>query len=106
MNLAVNLKKLREAKKLSQTAMAAKIGEGLSYYNKLEKEIMKPSVDVLIRLSKVYGITIDEIVYLNNIVLRKIVPAKVPLKRKYEKKAAAKKPAKKAGKKATKKKKR
>ncbi|MDB5283840.1 MAG: Helix-turn-helix domain [Bacteroidota bacterium] len=104
MNLADNLKKLRVAKQLSLTELAALGGVSLGYYNKLERYVMKPSVELLIDLSSLFGLTIDEIVYLNDSAIKKVrskpiqkrSAAKKPVVKIEIKKAAVKKAAKKA----------
>lgn len=80
MDLSENLKELRECKNLSQTDLAYTIGESLAYYNKLERKVMKPSVEILDRLASFYGITIDEIVHFNKAVLKKVAAKSVKVK--------------------------
>jgi len=65
MSLADNIKSLREDKGLMQKEIATEIGLKPAHYNKLEKGLIEPSVEVLDKLSAFYGITIDEIVHLS-----------------------------------------
>ncbi|MDH6254483.1 transcriptional regulator with XRE-family HTH domain [Chryseobacterium sp. H1D6B] len=62
MNIAENLKKIREQKGLQQKQVALDIGIGTTNYNRIENGQREASVEVLDKLSKFYGITIDEIV--------------------------------------------
>lgn len=64
MNLSENIKKLREEKDFLQKQVAAEIGLKPAHYNKIEKGIVDPSVEILDKLAKLYGITIDQIVHL------------------------------------------
>lgn len=62
-SLADNIKKLREDKGMMQKEVAAEIGLKPAHYNKLEKGLVEPSVEVLDKLAAFYGITIDGIVH-------------------------------------------
>ena len=62
MNIAENLKKIREQKGLQQKQVALDIGIGTTNYNRIENGQREASVEVLDKLAKFYGITIDEIV--------------------------------------------
>lgn len=62
MNIAENLKKIREQRGLQQKQVALEIGIGTTNYNRVENGQREASVEVLDKLAKFYGITIDEIV--------------------------------------------
>jgi len=62
MNIADNLKRLREDKGLMQKEIYNEIGLKPAHYNKLEKGLVEPSIEILGKLASFYGITIDEIV--------------------------------------------
>ncbi|NLL53173.1 MAG: helix-turn-helix transcriptional regulator [Peptococcaceae bacterium] len=64
MKLADNIKKIREDKGFLQKQVAAEIGLKPAHYNKIEKGIVEPSVDILDKLAKFYGLTIDQVVHL------------------------------------------
>jgi transcriptional regulator with XRE-family HTH domain len=64
MSLAENIKKLREDKGLMQKEVAAEIGLKPAHYNKIEKTLVEPSVEVLDKLAAFYSVTIDDIVHL------------------------------------------
>lgn len=66
MTLAENIKKLREDKNLMQKEVAAEIGLKPAHYNKIEKGLVEPSVEVLDKLAAFYGISIDDIVHFSN----------------------------------------
>lgn len=74
MNIAENLKKIREQKGLQQKQVALEIGIGTTNYNRVEKGQREASVEVLDKLAKFYGITIDEIVNFND---KKLPPKEV-----------------------------
>lgn len=64
-SLADNIKTLRENKGLMQKEVAAEIGLKPAHYNKLEKGLVEPSIEVLDKLAAFYGISIDDIVHLS-----------------------------------------
>lgn len=64
MKLADNVKRLREEKGFLQKQVASEIGLKPAHYNKIENGIVEPSVDILDKLAKFYGLTIDQIVHL------------------------------------------
>jgi len=62
MSIADNIKKLREDKNLMQKEIYNEIGLKPAHYNKLEKGLVEPSIEILGKLASFHGITIDEIV--------------------------------------------
>src|SRR5690554_3272878 len=74
MSIADNIKRLREQKGLLQKEVAAEMNLGVSHYSKIENAQREASVDLLDRLAKFYGITIDQIVHMG-----KEVPTEVTL---------------------------
>lgn len=73
MKLADNIKKLREDKGLLQKQIAAEIGLKPAHYNKIENGIVEPSVDILDKLSKLFGLSIDQIVHLDESTPQEVV---------------------------------
>lgn len=63
MKLTDNIKMLREEKGFLQKQVAAEIGLKPAHYNKIEKGIVEPSVDILDKLARLYGMTIDQVVH-------------------------------------------
>jgi len=63
MSIAENIKKLREDKDLMQKEVYNEIGLKPAHYNKLEKGLIEPSVEILDKLASFYEVTIDEIVH-------------------------------------------
>lgn len=59
--LGMRLKTLRERKKLSQAALAAKAGITREYVNKLEAGRYDPTVGVLQRLAKALKVPVTEL---------------------------------------------
>lgn len=66
MNIADNIKKLREDNCLMQKEVYNEIGLKPAHYNKLEKAMIEPSLGILEKLASFYGVTIDEIVHYSN----------------------------------------
>lgn len=73
MDLAQNIKALREQKGLLQKQVATEIGLGISHYNKIENGQREASVEMLDKLAKFYGISIDQIVHPDNEVPTEVV---------------------------------
>jgi transcriptional regulator with XRE-family HTH domain len=73
MNLADNIKKLREQKGVLQKQVAAEIGLKPAHYNKIEKGLVEPSVVIMDKLSQLYGVTIDQIVHLEGEVPTEVI---------------------------------
>jgi len=63
MSVSENIKKLREDKGLMQKEVYNEIGLKPAHYNKLEKGLVEPSIDILEKLAAFYGITIDQVVH-------------------------------------------
>jgi|WetSurMetagenome_2_1015567.scaffolds.fasta_scaffold1072923_1 transcriptional regulator with XRE-family HTH domain len=61
MDIAANIKKLREEKNLIQKQVASELGIGYSNYNKMENGSREPSVAELQKLAKLYNITVDQL---------------------------------------------
>ncbi len=74
MSLASNIKRLREEKGLLQKEVATEVGLGISHYSKIENGQREASVELLDKLAKFYGITIDQIVHMGS-----EVPAEITL---------------------------
>ena len=62
MQIGKNLKKLRKQNGLLQKQVAAELGIGISYYSKIENNQREASVEVLSKVARLYGITIDQVV--------------------------------------------
>ena len=62
-----NLKELRKEKKLSQQEVAKKLNVGQKTYSNYENGITEPNIETLIQMSKLFNITIDNLIkkYLN-----------------------------------------
>lgn len=73
MSLADNLKRFRENKGLQQKQVAIEIGLGISHYNKIENGQREASVELLDKLAKLYGVSIDAIVHMEGEVPKEIV---------------------------------
>ena len=58
----MNLKDLRTKRSLTQQQVADAIGCSVMVYSRCERETRQPSIDVLIRLSDLFGVTIDYLV--------------------------------------------
>jgi transcriptional regulator with XRE-family HTH domain len=62
MDIAANIKRLREQQGLIQKQVAAELEIGYSNYNKMENGMREPSVGELQKLAKLFSITIDELI--------------------------------------------
>lgn len=65
MQIAKNIKKLREEKEVMQKEAANAVGVHPSNYSKMEKEDREFGNEVLDKLAKYFGISIDELVHMN-----------------------------------------
>lgn len=65
MDLAKNLKTLREEKGLLQKEVANAVDVHPSNYSKMEKGERDISIEVADKLAKFYGISIDELIHMN-----------------------------------------
>lgn len=72
MSLASNIKRLREERGFLQKQVATEIGLGISHYNKIENGQREASVEILDKLARFYGITIDQIVHMGKEVPKEI----------------------------------
>jgi transcriptional regulator with XRE-family HTH domain len=72
MDLASNIKRLREEKGLLQKQVASIVGLGVSHYSKIENGQREASVELLDKLSGFYGISIDQIVHMETQVPKEI----------------------------------
>jgi transcriptional regulator with XRE-family HTH domain len=66
MSIADNIKKLREDKGLMQKEVYNEIGLKPGHYNRLEKGLVEPSIEILDKLASIYGVSLDEIVHYSN----------------------------------------
>lgn len=60
--LAENMRYLRTRKNMSQKDLADALGITRERYSKYEYKLAEPPVEILIRLSRYYAISIDELV--------------------------------------------
>lgn len=65
MDIGEHIKKFREEKGLLQKQVASAVGVHPSNYSKIEKGEREPSIEVLDGLAKLFGVTIDQIVHLD-----------------------------------------
>ena len=72
MSLSNNIKRLREEKGLLQKQIASEMGLGISHYSKIENGQREASVELLDKLARFYGITIDQIVRMETDVPKEI----------------------------------
>lgn len=65
MTVGEKIKQLRKDKGLQQKAVATDVGLDQSNYNKVENGKREPSVEVLQKLSVILGVTVDELLNLD-----------------------------------------
>ncbi len=63
MNVAANIRTIREQKGLLQKQVAASIGLKPAHYNKIETAQREPSLEVLDKLARFFEMTLDELVH-------------------------------------------
>jgi len=73
MDIAANIKRLREQQGLIQKQVAAELEIGYSNYNKMENGMREPSVGELQKLAKLFSITVDELINPEEITLKEVV---------------------------------
>jgi transcriptional regulator with XRE-family HTH domain len=73
MDIAANIKKLREQQGMIQKQVASELGIGYSNYNKMENGMREPSVGELQKLAKLFSITVDELINPEEITLKEVV---------------------------------
>jgi transcriptional regulator with XRE-family HTH domain len=74
MNIAENLKRIREQRGYLQKQVAFEIGIGTTNYNRVENGQREASIEVLDKLANFYGITIDDIVHFED---KKLPPKEI-----------------------------
>lgn len=62
MNIGENLNKLRKNKNMTQEQIAKLLGIGTNSYQKYELNSRKPNIDMLIKLSVIFEVSIDELI--------------------------------------------
>lgn len=67
------MNKQREEKRILQKQVASAVGVHPSNYGKIEKGVREPSIEVLDGLTKLFGVIIDQIVYLDENLPKEIV---------------------------------
>jgi transcriptional regulator with XRE-family HTH domain len=63
MHIGLNIKKIREEKGLMQKEVAKAAGMHPANYNKVEKGEREPSIDSLVQIAKLLGLTVDELIH-------------------------------------------
>lgn len=66
MTVGEKIKQVRKEKGLQQKAVALEIGLDQSNYNKIENGRREPSVEVLQKLSVIFGVTVDDLLNPDN----------------------------------------
>ncbi len=73
LSLGKTIKKIREQKGMLQKQVAAELNIGTTNYNKLENGNREPSVKELQQLATLFGLTIDQILNMEDEVPKEIV---------------------------------
>ncbi len=60
-NLGKNIKKYRESEKMTQQALADKVGKSLNFIGKIEVNYSRPSLDTLIDIAAALNISVSEL---------------------------------------------
>jgi transcriptional regulator with XRE-family HTH domain len=72
MSIANNIKRLREQKGILQKEVASVVALGISHYSKIENGQREASVELLDKLATFYGLSIDQIVHMDNDIPKEI----------------------------------
>lgn len=64
MQIGQNIRKVREQKGLMQKEVANAVGVHPSNYSKIEKGEREPSIEVLDKLARLFGLTLDQLVHM------------------------------------------
>lgn len=62
MKLSNNIRLLRKLRGLNQTEFGAKVQVKSETVSNYEREISKPDIDTIVKMSKFFGVTIDDLV--------------------------------------------
>jgi transcriptional regulator with XRE-family HTH domain len=79
MNIGENIKKVRKEKGMLQKQVAAEVGLDQSNYNKIENGQRQPSIEVLYKLAKLFGMTTDQLINLEDGIPNEVVIEDEPL---------------------------
>jgi len=79
MQIAQNIKKLRDEKDLMQKEVANAVGVHPPNYSKMDKGEREFSIEVIDKLAKFFGLSIDELVHLNGKKYLKLLPLNTKL---------------------------
>jgi len=79
MNIGENIKKVRKEKGMLQKQVAVEIGLDQSNYNKIENGQRQPSIEVLYKLAKLFGMTTDQLINLEEGMPNEVVIEDEPL---------------------------
>lgn len=60
-SLGKNIKKYRESAKMTQQALADKVGKSLNFIGKIEVNFSHPSLDTLIDIAEALNISVSEL---------------------------------------------
>lgn len=79
MNIGENIKKVRKEKGLLQKQVAAEVGLDQSNYKKIENGQRQPSIEVLYKLSKLFGMTTNQLINFEDGIPNEVVIEDEPL---------------------------
>ncbi len=65
--ITTNMRDLREERGFKQKFIANKLGLSISYYSQIENGHRPPQLEHLLKLRKIYDVTLDEIFFKGNI---------------------------------------
>jgi len=79
MNVGENIKKIRKERGMLQKQVAAEVGLDQSNYNKIENGQRQPSIEALYKLAKLFGMTTDQLINLEEGIPNEVVIEDEPL---------------------------
>ncbi|MEG1395279.1 MAG: helix-turn-helix transcriptional regulator [Clostridia bacterium] len=91
MEFSQNIKKMRQNSSYSQKQLGALLGLSQQYFSQLEKKLIEPNIELLIKIADVFGCSVDYLLGRENeagiieISGDRVIPEKSQIQKLYEK---------------------
>lgn len=72
-NIALNIRTLRKQRRLTQQEVSMRMGVHLSLYSRLEQGSTRISVETLIKVSRLFGVSMNKLIYNKEIHLENMI---------------------------------
>jgi transcriptional regulator with XRE-family HTH domain len=75
-NIALNVRTLRKQRRLTQKEVSKRMGVHMSLYSRLEQGSTRISIETLIKVSRLFGVSINKLIYnkeihIENMIIRR-----------------------------------